>query len=347
MLKPVCMPMTKNDASIDTLNPDGIYLIAAVRACSRRPLLAWCAIGSTLSLVVLLSLLLGHIPLPVAAALLLQVIAMLLTAIGMRVAAAIFSEWQKFIPGFLRTDDLQRLQQWLMRENQVFYKSRTAVCFALGFALLAACTYTWGCRMYIGSHPLVMYLVPATLLLTGFVAGIAIANIFFFSRFVWRLGLFPIKVSQHSFGPLSTGHTMSILYLIAAGVWVCYTISAIWLEDSWIPMLAHALPSLILFISSFVICQIPMHLRMLDHKRSEIMAIESLLNELEPGEPDELTKERSAKLEYYKAKLGEAMDLPEWPFQFSQLATISVSGFTAVGAPIAISLLERVIPDFL
>ena len=213
---------------------DRVYLTSSVRVFARRPVIGWIAIGIALFAVILVPTAIGAVPRLIAATLLTQVLAMALTAIGLRIGVILFAEWQPDLGLFIADVAPDRLHDWLQHQYQVFYKSWGAVAFAVAFALVTVTSYWWSCRTYVGQYPLTAYLGAGILMLTGFVCGIALANIFFFSRFVWRLGGFPLKIEAHGFGVMSTGRTMARIYLIAAGIWLCYTTSAVWLEARWV-----------------------------------------------------------------------------------------------------------------
>jgi hypothetical protein len=95
-------------------------------------------------------------------------------------------------------------------------------------------------------------------------------------------------------------------------------------------VLLLALPTLPLIVGTFVLSQIPLHLAMVDSKRSEIQGIELMLEELMAERVSELTQDRREAITFLQRQRTEAEALPEWPFGSKAFASIGGSTLTAI-----------------
>ena len=68
-------------------------------------------------------------------------------------------------------------------------------------------------------------------------------------------------------------------YALIAVAWCFYTGSATWsLSGTWVPVLALATPAVIFFVGSFILCQFPLHRRMVQCKRTELIELDDVLD---------------------------------------------------------------------
>lgn len=179
------------------------------------------------------------------------------------------------------------------------------------------------------------------LLISAFCCGVGIATICRLAKIVWGLGRFKVEITSGSFGVTSTGPLLVRCYAIAGAVWCVYTSSAGWnLDAGWIPVIALAMPAVVIITGSFVICQIPLHVRMLEYKRERTYAIEALIDKLEPDSASDLTEERVKQLEFLRSAADKVASLPEWPFGWRSLAAAFATSVGAV-APTLIGFFAR------
>ena len=136
----------------------------------------------------------------------------------------------------------------------------------------------------------------------GFFAGVGLFNMFCLSRIIWLLGKkFELKVERHPYGIMTTGNMLVKCYFVAAAIWFVFTFSAAFgLPSGWIPMAMLAAPSIIFFVAAFITCQIPIHNRMVDYKKAEILNIQKDLESLFPLHAENLTEERERRLSSLK-----------------------------------------------
>lgn len=155
-----------------------------------------------------------------------------------------------------------------------------------------------------------------------------------------------IRVEKHKFGILSTGIVLVKCWFIIVVVWCFFAVSAIfglqtislktWLTS--MPVWVLATPTLPLIIGSFLVCQIPLHNRMVEYKMKEIQRIEILQEGLVIHKSDGLTEEYRAKIEFLERQKSLVSGLPEWPFSLITLISISASSFM----PFILALLSTV-----
>ncbi len=249
--------------------------------------------------------------------------------IGIRSGSKAFGEWAESLSYFVKKDKMV-LDDWISRQARFLYGDRGVSRFALAFAFLTVGTH-WAGQTFNGMTITQMLVPMAILSSTGFVCGIGLACIFLFSRIIWKLGRFAVRVESHQFGIMSTGSVMAKCYVTAAVIWLLYTLSTPWAEKrAWITMALLGIPPLVLFVGSFALSQFPLHKRMLDYKRLRVMELQERIRALEPASPDGLTEEIRKKIEFYRLTLLDALALPEWPFSFGNVSGVFVSSATAV-----------------
>ena len=125
--------------------------------------------------------------------------------------------------------------------------------------------------------------------LSGGLAGFGLDAIFGTSRLIWRFGRrYRIVVREHKFGVLSTGRILGDCYLAVALVAMIYYSSAILglkhlpgdLTCKNPPLLMLSAPTLIFIFASFIVCQIPLHIQMINYKKNQLTDIERILDQL-------------------------------------------------------------------
>ncbi len=115
-------------------------------------------------------------------------------------------------------------------------------------------------------------------LCSAFFAGIGLYGIFVGARAVYRLGNFSVRVSKHKFGIISTGRMLLKCYFLIAITWSLYSMSALWgipdtdhLFAALVgPSLILGVPTFVAIFGSFVICQVPLHRKMVEFKKKEL-----------------------------------------------------------------------------
>jgi hypothetical protein len=186
-----------------------------------------------------------------------------------------------------------------------------------------------------------------TVFAAEFLAGAALTALFGFARAIRRMGNrrdCTLRLSRDQFGVLSTGTLMFKCWCVALVLWMLYQIPNIleMVETSPLSVLqspaviALALPTLVLMLLFFYWCQLPLHQRMLETKRAEIVRLQEILDATTPktleGASDELIK----KVQFFEARLLREQALPEWP-----------STLVASMGTIGVTLLSTQIPSLL
>ncbi len=260
----------------------------------------------------------------------------------------IFLKWSKTIENFLVPDIPNTILNWFRQELRFF--EGCSVMYFTGICLGILAVLGFYSESYLINYPL-----PSTIycyliiFATAFLAGIGLYAMCCASRVIWRIGKLQdmnIRVEKHKFGILSTGIVLVKCWFIIVVVWCFFAMSAIfgfqtismkiWLTSMTVWILAA--PTLPLIIGSFLVCQIPLHNRMVEYKRKEIQRIETLQEELVIHKSDGLTEEYRAKIEFLERQKALFSGLPEWPFSVITLISISASSFM----PIFIALLSTV-----
>lgn len=166
--------------------------------------------------------------------------------------------------------------------------------------------------------------------LSAGLAGFGLDAIFRTSRLIWRFGRnYRIVVREHKFGVLSTGRVLGQCFLAIAVVAMIYYSSAILglkhlpadLTYKNAPLLMLSAPTLVFIFASFVICQIPIHIQMIDYKRNQLTDVEGILDKLRTRINDDISFVLQRKIGFFEGRRTQIVTLPEWPFGFSGLLT--------------------------
>jgi hypothetical protein len=307
---------------------EGLFFESRTPALKEHPYLFWSLVSSICAAASFLFYRLTGKPVFVRTAVPLC-LAMFLVPVGIKLGAAVLSSWSPSVDSFVvaSRDDLKA---WFRAQMRVFEGTAGMVIFGLVAGVVAVPSFISGGAFW-GLQTAAGFALAIIIFLGGVFAGLGLFNVFCLSRIVWRLGQFNIKVEAHPFGVTSTGRALVKCFFIAAGIWCVFTSSAtVGLRASWIPMLALAAPSVIFFVAAFVICQVPIHNRMLDFKRGELTRIQKTLDSLAPSRAEDLTDERRKQIQFFERKFTQALALPEWPFDWRALLSAGVSGLASV-----------------
>jgi hypothetical protein len=245
--------------------------------------------------------------------------------LAMKGIYAVLLSWTRLLPTFLRKDGAtpSDYKRWAQQEFERLNNSVIPRNFGFAYALFALAAFWFGGAF--DALPLLMLVLCGSItLLSSFVCGVGLAAVFFLGQSIWRLGReFPVRISEHGFGVLSVGRALVKSYALVAVVWCCYTASGTWaLRGKWVPLLVLAAPAFVFFVSSFVICQFPLHLRMVDCKRAALLELDNLLEKLTPTDPNDLSQERQRQIEFCIALTKRVNHWPEWPFGIANLSRV-------------------------
>jgi hypothetical protein len=248
-----------------------------------------------------------------------------LVPLNTKVIYTILLDWVQFLPQFTPLHEVSqpKLEAWVRREFKRLGDSLTPCYFGITFALFAAAIYaTTGEFTHLKTFEAVS--CAAITMLAAFVCGTGLAALFGLVCSIWRLGrTFPVRVSEHSCGILSTGSALMKCYGIVALVWLFATGSAAWaLQDRWIVLLAIDLPALCFLVGSFVVCQYPLHVRMVEYKRSALFRLDNVLERVAPNNADEMSEYRKQQVEFCLSEMKRIEKLPNWPFSLGSVSTV-------------------------
>jgi len=189
------------------------------------------------------------------------------------------------------------------------------------------------CAFYLGSYfddltELEVGYLCCLMALSAGLAGFGLDAIFATGRLIWRFGRrYRIVVRGHKFGVLSTGRVLGHCFLAVAIVAMIYYSSAIFglkhlpadLTYRNAPLLMLSAPTLIFIFASFVVCQIPLHIQIIEYKRNQLTDIERILDQLKTRINDNIGSILQRQIGFFENRRTQIMALPEWPFGFSAL----------------------------
>jgi len=255
-----------------------------------------------------------------------------------RLAYLRFKGWSENVPSFVVLDDRfgpDALAGFLSAELAQFRGPASAFILSVPFGAMAWFVF-WLAGYPVGLGSLSSIFAGVLVACSAFVAGLGLVTIFYGCRTIWRLGAFGVRVRSNKFEITSTGAMLSQCYLAIAFSWALYSVSAIaWVDrshlaEAQLPLMLLSAPTFVAFSASFIACQFPLHLRMLEFKKRELRTIEDLLDQLKPTRVEDLDSARKERLDYFQMKRNEAAALPEWPFNSKALWGALVSSVTAV-----------------
>ncbi len=239
----------------------------------------------------------------------------------------------------------QAFHDWFGNQIVAYLRSWDVPLFGLVYLLAASVAFHYS-GAFAGMSALDLTAAGFVLAVSAFCCGIGVATIIRLARIVWRLGQFQVEVTASRFGVKSTGPMLLRCYLLAGVIWCLYTSSAGWnLTAGWIPMLALAVPAILIITGSFVIAQLPLHHRMLEYKRARTYEIESFLKELAPRTSEDLTEERLKQLEFLRSEADKIAALPEWPFGWWSLTGAFMASVVSVSPTIIGFVLGQLFPE--
>jgi hypothetical protein len=199
-------------------------------------------------------------------------------------------------------------------------------------AVLALLAYSQG-EYPIGYDSAEKLFAAAVVAFSSFLGGIGLYATVCMTRMIWRFADFEIIVKSHQFGVLSTGRVIVKCYFLVGSVWSIYTLATILgsphlgIKAASVPLLLLVAPTFVIILASFVICQVPLHNKMVEFKRKELLKVEERLDRIGVAF-DELTDTIYRHIQFLEAERQRILGLPEWPFDFKDLLGAVVSSLT-------------------
>jgi hypothetical protein len=256
-------------------------------------------------------------------------IGILAVPFGVKLGAIVLNAWGEDIPHFVMRSR-KELRVWFHDQAKVFAGQRVMWFVGILFGFLSLVAFYCG-GTFSRLHTGVGVILAIIIISAGFNAGVAGFNVFCLSRLIWRVGKFPIKVEPSPFGVMTTGRTLAKCYLLAGIIWSTFTLSSVTgFSPCWLPMVVIALPTIVFFAASFIICQIPMHQQMINFKRAELLKIDHSLESFRSLDVADLNEEKRKQVEFFEKRLVAIIALPEWPFGWKALSAAVISGIASV-----------------
>jgi hypothetical protein len=175
-------------------------------------------------------------------------------------------------------------------------------------------------------RPLPAILAATSAFVASVTCGIGLASVFYLGRVIWRLGRqFNVSLTTSPFGVLSTGRTLAKCYAAISLVWLAYTLSASkGLSGQYVALALLSLPAIAFLVGSFILCQCPLHERMVAAKRELVREAELALRSATVLSATALDEPSMARTRYLREVYEDRLRLPEWPFGWPGLAQVSL-----------------------
>ena len=236
------------------------------------------------------------------------------------------------------------IDRWFKEHFDEFATARTPFWVGVGFVVVAVPTFAFG-GSFTGISGIQTAILGIILGTSAFTAGVAIASVTYLARFIWRTGVYPVVVENHSFGVLGVGRLLFHVYLIGCAVWLVYLVSALGsIKDPMLPLLVLGAPSVVVLIGTFVGCQIPIHRQMLADKATRLEETYRLLHKIHPKTPEELSADRLEQIEKLRQIAEDLRQLPEWPFGWRVFTGVIGGAFGSISPSLLGVLADRLFP---
>ena len=258
---------------------------------------------------------------------------------GIRLGHQILVEWLLDLKHCLiQKQDVPQYELWCKSELSVSRGTFPMLILATLFALFAASIY-YISGLSTRDAAWIVVTVSVLVAIAGFFAAFGLVNLACLARIVWRAGALRLRVSTDRFGVVSCGEMLLKAYFIGSVIWCFFTASITEkLSTAWLPIMLIGVPAFLFIVSSFVVCQLPLHQQMLKFKRSEILELSAAIDDLYQGESKSISLDNLRRIEHYTKRLDEANALPEWPFNWRTILGVVSSGFMAI-LPIPLGML--------
>lgn len=266
--------------------------------------------------------------------------AFILVPLGLRRCRAIFLAWARSVDNFVITDDVRALRGWYSTQMKFFEGSSMMLVAGLGLACTAELAFTHG-RYLDGFIGLGKVWAEFVVFVAALFAGCSLWAIYKAKAAVSDLGRAwgpQMVVVTGSFGILGTGHALAQCWMIIGAIWFAYTFSALFgpSDASFTetlqsyPVVLLGAPTLPFILGTFIQGQMPMHLAMVEYKRTQLHHIDVTLRQITPNRVSDLSKETQETIDFLLRRRAEAEALPEWPFRTIALARVGSSALTAL-----------------
>src|SRR5262245_38657694 len=214
--------------------------------------------------------------------------------IALRFCHRTMLKWSETLSRFISCDGGNATS--LFRADLRFFRgSRSMVVAGLCFALAVVPLIYFS--IITKRYPSISVPAASWTLLVAFVAeffaGMGLYALVKSGIAIRRLGHLPgcrIQIDRHQFGVLSTGTMLFKCWSAAAIVWLFFVIpivADVLVKNLPVTGLLHvpivtllAVPTIVIIVASFVICQLPLHERMVEAKGVEILRVQSMLDKL-------------------------------------------------------------------
>ena len=273
--------------------------------------------------------------------------------LAIQVGYTVFRNWAAQAGHFAYYRD-PTIGDWLHAEFGFIRGERGMVAAGASMGIIAVIAFVYGGYFEEYPHYPSLWLGGVMFGSAGF-AGMGLYTMYCASRTFWRMGQLEqleLVVHEHRFGVLSIGSALFRCWLMIGVVWAIYTATAyvgytgenpdviIQLPPMWI----LAIPTLPFIVGSFVVCQIPLHRKMLAYKREQIQRVDRMLAELSPASVDEMDSERRSKIDFLEKRKLQIRSLPDWPFNRASLLGTGASSLTAI-LPVVTNYLPKWVGD--
>jgi len=251
----------------------------------------------------------------------------------------ILRNWAIRLDSFAVQED-SFVSDWFLKELEFVKGDLTMLLAGISLGTLGVAAFYYG--DYFSSYsgiPLIF--VCLIIFVSASFAGTGLYMMFCVSRTFWRLGKLTritFTVHNHRFGIMSVGAVLVKCWMIIGCIWAIYVASAFvgfQGEDFEIvfskpPMWLIAYPTFPLILGSFIVCQYPLHQKMIEYKRTEILRLEKMRDQIKPQNISEIDNELRSNIDFLDKQKEQYRSLPEWPFSLVSLLGTGASSVTAL-----------------
>ena len=259
--------------------------------------------------------------------------------LGIDIGYGILLDWTRKVDNFAE-HDVEEVSVWFRAELKVISGGVVMIICGVTLGLLTLLAFYNG-GYFTGYSKLAGTFLALVMFASASFAGMGLYVVFWTSRTFWQMGKLEklsLKVHNHRFGVLSIGTVLFKCWMIIGAIWAIYMATAFvgYTGENpenifnLPPMWLLAYPTLPFILGSFVVCQIPLHGKMIAYKQAEILRLDQMLDEIRPTSVEQITGDRMDKIEFLEKQKEQARTLPDWPFSKISLLGTGASSFTAL-----------------
>jgi hypothetical protein len=259
--------------------------------------------------------------------------------LGSDIGYAIVLNWTRKVDNFAE-NEVEEVSTWFRAELKVISGNQIMIICGITLGLLSLLAFYSG-GYFNGYSRIAATFLALVMFASASFAGMGLYVVFWISRTFWQMGKLEklsLKIQDHRFGILSIGTVLFKCWMIIGAIWCIYSATAFVGYTGehpenisrLPPMWLLAYPTLPFILGSFIVCQIPLHNKMVAFKQAEILRLDQMLDEIQPTSVEQITGDRMGQIGFLEKQKEQARALPDWPFNKISLLGTGASSFTAL-----------------